>query len=274
MNAWKKFNVYDISKDIFCLNDCGLNNGCKDIHYIKNFNNYQYLDTSNVDKYKSIVEQNIVVKIFKSHNYFYSNNYIHLYPIITPPDGNCLFHSIAIQIYGCPDINLVFKKLLINFMTSSKYIEKIKEYWFIELMKTYKILNIELDKNTVDSEWGYDLKSIISNNCSQGALSIFLLSHIIRRPIFIISYEENELTGLYLPFMIDFSIYNKNPIFIYYSNGHFTSLMLMKKNNNKIIISNNFINVKFLNENIDIDYLSIWLNDPNYDNNHLIFSVI
>ena len=45
MNAWKKFNVYDISKDIFCLNDCGLNNGCKDIHYIKKiYNTITYLE--------------------------------------------------------------------------------------------------------------------------------------------------------------------------------------------------------------------------------------
>ena len=275
MNIWK--NIINPSPEllpIFCLQDCGLNNNCSNIHYIKDFDSYLYINESNIEKYKMLVDQNIIDKIMKFHDYFFLNDYIHLYPIITPPDGNCLFHSISIQIFGYPDINMILKKTIIHLIKLTEYITKIKEYWYIELINNYNNLNIELDKQTIETEWNHDVLSIISNNSPQGALSLLLLSHIIRRPIFVISHEINELTGLYLPFLIDFSIYNKNPIIIYYSNGHFSAFGLMKKNNHKIAFHRNFINVKFCNEEIDHGYLSLWLHNVEINDIYLFCSII
>lgn len=275
MNIWRQYTVpSNRSFHTFCLHDCGMKDNCSNIHFIEECNSYLYIDESNISIYKELVDHTIIRKIVEYHDYFFLSGYIHLYPIATPPDGNCLFHSISIQIYGYPDEKMILKKTILHFLQLSSYIDKIKEYWYIELVKTYQELGVDLDKNTADTEWDHDIMPILSNNSPQGGLSIFLLSHIIRRPIFVISHEQNELTGLYLPFLLDLSIYNKNPIVIYYSNGHFSAFGCMKKGNDQLMIQHEFINVKFCKEEIDHGYLSLWLHDVKMNDKYLFCSII
>ena len=275
MNIWKQHVIpSNTSFYTFCLYNCGINGGCPHIHFIEESCSLLYLNESNISIYKELIDHSIIRKIVKYHDYFFLNGYVHLYPIVTPPDGNCLFHSISIQIYGYPDENMIIKNTLLHLFQLTSYIDKIKEYWYIELVKTYKKLEVDLDKNTVDTEWKHDILPILSNNCSQGGLSIFLLSHIIRRPIFVISHEQNELTGLYLPFLLDLSIYNKNPIVIYYSNGHFSAFGCMKKGNDQLMIQHEFINVKFCKEVIDHGYLSLWLHDVKLNDKYLFCRLV
>ena len=277
MNNWAnvlKINKNNISNDIFCYHDCNLSKNCNYIHLLSNFNNYYFLNIYNRNIYNRLLDLNILKCLKNKNNYFFSKEYINLYPIFTLPDGNCLFHAIAIQMYGVPDLNLDLKKLLLHFFQSNKYKNKIKEYWNIEMTRSYKILNIELNQNIIDTEWKYELKCIFSKDGHQGLLSIFLLSHIIRRAIIIVSSFENELEGVYLPFLIDFKLYNKNPVFIYYHNNHFTSLMCMKNNNNDFILSNKPLKIHFYNNNQDDDYLALWFHNYRKTDNYIISSLI
>ena len=276
MNSWinvLKINKNNISKDIFCYYDCNLSSNCKNIHYLSNFNNYYFLNNDNRNLYNKLLDLNIIKCLKDTNNYFFSKDYINLYPIFTLPDGNCLFHAIAIQIYGIPDINLDLKNLLLHFIQSQK--DRIKEYWNIEIERSYKILNIELNQNIIDTEWKYELKCIFSKNAHQGLLSIFLLANIIRRAIIIVSSHENELEGLYLPFLIDFKLYNKNPIFIYYHNNHFTTMMCMKNNNNinEFILSNKPLIIHFYENDNDNDYLALWFHNYRKTDNYIISSL-
>jgi len=265
MNRWKDlFALEDlgnsIKNDIVCFYDCINIDKCLEIHYLSNFKNYYFLNESNIPIYKDLIDQKLIELVFKHHEYFLIQKYINLYPIITPPDGNCLFHAVLIQIYGIPDINLELKKLILHFMFSAKYFSKIKEYWKYEIIRNYQNLKIELTNNIIETEWNHEMKSIMCNNAQQGCLSIFLLSHIVRRAIIIVSPIENELKGLYLPFLLDLKLYNKNPIFVYYHNSHFTSLMCMKKENNitKFIMSDKPLLVHFYDGIMDDNFLSIW----------------
>ena len=254
-----------IKDDIFCYNECQQNKNCVEIHHLMNFSNYFFLNINNITKYKLLIDHPIVESILKYHNHFLLHNYIHLYPIITPPDGNCLFHAVAITLYGVPDRNLYLKNLILHFICSKKYIYKIKEYWTYELTKEYQNLGIKLTDSIIETEWLQEVESITKNNSQQGGLSIFLLANIIRRAIIIISPDNNQLQGLYLPFLIDFKIYNKNPIFIYFHNNHYTSLMLMKNNDSSQIILNNKKLVLHYYEGEPCDqFLSLWFN--NFEN--------
>ena len=296
MEIWKKekdiYIKYEkVSNEIICLSNYLSNNNnirckdinCNEIHIILNLSNNYYTIDFSISNYTDLIDFTINDNICNNHIYLIDKSYINLIPIISPPDGNCLLHSVCISLFGVPDLELIFKKLLLHFLSSNKYLDSIKKYWIKELYNNYKNVELDINNEFINTEWYSDLDMITSNNSSIGSLGIFLLSHIIRRSIIIYSDEENYniygLDGLYIPFLLDYSIYNKNPIFLYYSNCHYTPLLKTTIENKNTIIIHNFnkkkpLNCHFNDTKINISFLNTWFNNVKIEDRYLKIDII
>ncbi|CAF0818005.1 unnamed protein product [Brachionus calyciflorus] len=186
-----------------------------------------------------------------------------LYPMSTSGDGNCLLHAASLAMWGLHDRSLVLRKAL------HSTLENIKENnsplwrrWKWEQMCQNKKYNLIFSDEEWSREWNSLLKlssykpRVSLDNVSNGEtvslvnldgqvyfesleeFHVFLLAHILQRPIIIVSdtmlhdadgqpLAPIPFGGIYLPFECEVNSCQRFPLVLAYDSAHFSALVLM-----------------------------------------------
>lgn len=159
-----------------------------------------------------------------------------LVAIETKANGNCLLNAARIAIDSIRDTDLHLRHELHSFIKSDKHNSNLYKIWRIYELEAQKQPNISLSKEQWVREWrklvidaSPDL--ISENQCAQlGKIHIFALANMLKTAIIVMTTEcsirpihHNDICGIYLPYL--FPAEQRRPIFIAYSERHFSTLL-------------------------------------------------
>lgn len=197
----------------------------------------------------------------------------------TSGDGNCLLHAASLSMWGLHDRTLVLRKALHSTLESLKENHSpLWRRWKWEQMCQNKKFNLIYSEEEWSKEWKSLLKlssykpRISLDNVSQSEsvnlvnqegqvyfesleeFHVFLLAHILQRPIIIVSdtmLHDSDgqplapipFGGIYLPLECDISSCQRFPLVLAYDSAHFSALVLM--NDQEL----DYSNIKYLNVN-------------------------
>lgn len=177
-------------------------------------------------------------------------------PIQTPGDGNCLLHSIWLERFGHPDINLDGRKML------HKYLQSISEnnVFYKRWRDQQTIWNEEDGFSLNDDEWRREWMLNVSlasteyqpNSTMLHQLEIshvFALANMIKRPIIVLAnmwlyvnntiFTRNRFVGVYLPFSSPPRACENMPLIIGYHESHFSAMANVCKEKLELPLINN-----------------------------------
>ena len=200
-----------------------------------------------------------------------------LYPMVTSGDGNCLLHAASLAMWGLHDRYLILRKALHSTLKDIKddNTSALWRRWKWEQMCQNRKYGLIYDDDEWSKEWQSLLKlssyqprvNLNNNNSTQDKTSsnnvnsnktngngaqqdntcyfesleefhVFLLAHILKRPIIIVSdtmlHDLNgeplspiPFGGIYLPFECDINKCHRYPLVLAYDSAHFSALVLM-----------------------------------------------
>ncbi|RNA24095.1 OTU domain-containing 7B-like isoform X1 [Brachionus plicatilis] len=186
-----------------------------------------------------------------------------LYPMSTSGDGNCLLHAASLSMWGLHDRSLVLRKALHSTLENLKENQSaLWRRWKWEQMCQNKKLNLIYSDEEWSSEWNALLKlssykprvSLDSIAQKESAnlvnqegqvyfesleeFHVFLLAHILQRPIIIVSdtmLHDSDgqplapipFGGIYLPVECEPESCQRFPLVLAYDSAHFSALVLM-----------------------------------------------
>ena len=234
----------------------------------------------------------------------WNNEFSHLTPLQTSGDGNCLLHAVSIGMWGVHDRELILRNALHQTLNGAAS-DKFKERWIFETKtknnaleyseETINILWKELQESSSSVPVVNDFGKVNFQYLEQ--LHIFVLAHIIRRPIIVYSEQRMDISnyqlgsssvliaddermdGIYLPLLWPTEVCRKDPLALSFHSSHFASVVSSVQNQNVEdteirgevvskfpLVYENFspINIRFLTEeekNIPKDdFLLRWMN--------------
>lgn len=186
-----------------------------------------------------------------------------LYPMSTSGDGNCLLHAASLSMWGLHDRSLVLRRALHSTLENLKENQSpLWRRWKWEQMCQNKKLNLIYSDEEWSNEWNALLKlssykprvslegiaqkdsvNLVNQDGqvyfeSLEEFHVFLLAHILQRPIIIVAdtmLHDSDgqplapipFGGIYLPLECQTESCQRFPLVLAYDSAHFSALVLM-----------------------------------------------
>uniref|UniRef100_A0AAQ4RA09 ubiquitinyl hydrolase 1 n=1 Tax=Gasterosteus aculeatus aculeatus TaxID=481459 RepID=A0AAQ4RA09_GASAC len=178
-----------------------------------------------------------------------------LLPLATTGDGNCLLHAASLGMWGFHDRDLMLRKSLYTMMKSGAERDALKRRWRWQQTQQNK-------EDEWEREWNELLKLASSeprthlskNGHTSGGVDnsedpvyesleefhVFVLAHVLRRPIVVVAdtmlrdsggeaFAPIPFGGLYLPLEVPPSRCHCSPLVLAYDQAHFSALVSMEQ---------------------------------------------
>nr|XP_046193420.1 OTU domain-containing protein 7A-like [Oncorhynchus gorbuscha] len=185
-----------------------------------------------------------------------------LLPLATTGDGNCLLHAASLGMWGFHDRDLVLRKSLYGMMKSGAEREALKRRWRWQQTQQNKESGLVYTEEEWEREWNELLKLASSeprthsskNNNNTGGVDnsedpvyesleefhVFVLAHVLRRPIIVVAdtmlrdsggeaFAPIPFGGLYLPLEVPPNLCHCSPLVLAYDQAHFSALVSMEQ---------------------------------------------
>lgn len=167
--------------------------------------------------------------------------------------GDCLLDSLMQTLFGCYDENQILRNALFESMKTNTHSGKA----FYNVFKRYEYefaysLNFQTNEQLIEQEYREQLNAAERSQAQLGQIHLFVLAHILRRPIICYSVgsikslhnpvgvvnedlDYSTIGGIYLPVLFwDQNKISRTPVAIAYTRFHFSALV------NGINIPNNY----------------------------------
>ncbi|XP_056138146.1 OTU domain-containing protein 7A [Lampris incognitus] len=185
-----------------------------------------------------------------------------LLPLATTGDGNCLLHAASLGMWGFHDRDLMLRKSLYIMMKSGTERAALKRRWRWQQTQQNKESGLVYTEEEWEKEWSELLKLASSEprthlskngNTSGGVdnsedpvyesleeFHVFVLAHVLRRPIVVVAdtmlrdsggeaFAPIPFGGLYLPLEVPPSRCHCSPLVLAYDQAHFSALVSMEQ---------------------------------------------
>uniref|UniRef100_A0A671U243 ubiquitinyl hydrolase 1 n=1 Tax=Sparus aurata TaxID=8175 RepID=A0A671U243_SPAAU len=185
-----------------------------------------------------------------------------LLPLATTGDGNCLLHAASLGMWGFHDRDLMLRKSLYTMMKSGAERDALKRRWRWQQTQQNKESGLVYTEEEWEREWNELLKLASSEprthlskngNTSGGVdnsedpvyesleeFHVFVLAHVLRRPIVVVAdtmlrdsggeaFAPIPFGGLYLPLEVPPSRCHCSPLVLAYDQAHFSALVSMEQ---------------------------------------------
>ncbi len=181
----------------------------------------------------------------------------------TESDGNCLTHAAAVGSWGIHDRKLLLRNAVRSFLldatsgedevanSGKKVVRLIRKAWEEELGKH----GVVLEKEALDFEWAElarqaENTTLVDGLTVQGAkpkhkggcfaymeaCHIYILAHVLRRPLILFATDwvdhtgrqlasADEIAGVYLPLELPRTLCSRTPLLLAYDGFHFSPLV-------------------------------------------------
>ncbi|KAM4600662.1 OTU domain-containing protein 7B [Polymixia lowei] len=183
-----------------------------------------------------------------------------LLPLATSGDGNCLLHAASLGMWGFHDRDLMLRKSLYALMDHGQEREALRRRWRWQQTQQNKESGLVYTEEEWQKEWNELLKLAsseprihYSTNGSNGAESseepvyesleefhVFVLAHVLRRPIVVVAdtmlrdsggeaFAPIPFGGIYLPLEVPAAKCHRSPLVLAYDQAHFSALVSMEQ---------------------------------------------
>ncbi|XP_048887386.1 OTU domain-containing protein 7A-like [Brienomyrus brachyistius] len=185
-----------------------------------------------------------------------------LLPLTTTGDGNCLLHAASLGMWGFHDRDLVLRKSLYAMMKSGAERNALKRRWRWQQTQQNKESGLVYTEEEWEREWSELLRLASSEprahvNKSDGMTGgvdnseepvyesleefhVFVLAHVLRRPIVVVAdtmlrdsggeaFAPIPFGGLYLPLEVPPNQCHCSPLVLAYDQAHFSALVSMEQ---------------------------------------------
>ncbi|XP_061826347.1 OTU domain-containing protein 7A [Nerophis lumbriciformis] len=185
-----------------------------------------------------------------------------LLPLATTGDGNCLLHAASLGMWGFHDRDLMLRKSLYTMMKSGAERDALKRRWRWQQTQQNKESGLVYTEEEWEREWNELLKLASSeprthlskNGNANGGVDnsedpvyesleefhVFVLAHVLRRPIVVVAdtmlrdsggeaFAPIPFGGLYLPLEVPPSRCHCSPLVLAYDQAHFSALVSMEQ---------------------------------------------
>uniref|UniRef100_A0A8C7YWX8 ubiquitinyl hydrolase 1 n=1 Tax=Oryzias sinensis TaxID=183150 RepID=A0A8C7YWX8_9TELE len=185
-----------------------------------------------------------------------------LLPLATTGDGNCLLHAASLGMWGFHDRDLMLRKSLYTMMKSGAERDALKRRWRWQQTQQNKESGLVYTEEEWEREWNELLKLASSEprshlskngNTSGGVdnsedpvyesleeFHVFVLAHVLRRPIVVVAdtmlrdsggeaFAPIPFGGLYLPLEVPPTRCHCSPLVLAYDQAHFSALVSMEQ---------------------------------------------
>ncbi|XP_016056309.1 PREDICTED: OTU domain-containing protein 7A [Miniopterus natalensis] len=185
-----------------------------------------------------------------------------LLPLATTGDGNCLLHAASLGMWGFHDRDLVLRKALYTMMRTGAEREALKRRWRWQQTQQNKESGLVYTEDEWEREWTELLKlasseprTHFSKNSGTGGgvdnsedpvyesleeFHVFVLAHILRRPIVVVAdtmlrdsggeaFAPIPFGGIYLPLEVPPNRCHCSPLVLAYDQAHFSALVSMEQ---------------------------------------------
>ncbi|XP_067090831.1 OTU domain-containing protein 7A [Osmerus mordax] len=185
-----------------------------------------------------------------------------LLPLATTGDGNCLLHAASLGMWGFHDRDLVLRKSLYAMMKTGAEREALKRRWRWQQTQQNKESGLVYTEEEWEREWNELLKLASSeprshlsrNGNTTGGVDnseepvyesleefhVFVLAHVLRRPIVVVAdtmlrdsggeaFAPIPFGGLYLPLEVPPNRCHCSPLVLAYDQAHFSALVSMEQ---------------------------------------------
>ncbi|XP_039102230.1 OTU domain-containing protein 7B isoform X2 [Hyaena hyaena] len=188
-----------------------------------------------------------------------------LLPLATTGDGNCLLHAASLGMWGFHDRDLMLRKALYALMEKGAEKEALKRRWRWQQTQQNKESGLVYTEDEWQKEWNELIKLASSEprmhlgtngaNCggvesseepvyeSLEEFHVFVLAHVLRRPIVVVAdtmlrdsggeaFAPIPFGGIYLPLEVPASQCHRSPLVLAYDQAHFSALVSMEQKEN------------------------------------------
>lgn len=183
-----------------------------------------------------------------------------LLPLATSGDGNCLLHAASLGMWGFHDRDLMLRKSLYALMDHGLERDALKRRWRWQQTQQNKESGLVYTEEEWQKEWNELLKLAsseprihYSTNGTNGAESseepvyesleefhVFVLAHVLRRPIVVVAdtmlrdsggeaFAPIPFGGIYLPLEVPAARCHRSPLVLAYDQAHFSALVSMEQ---------------------------------------------
>uniref|UniRef100_A0A8C9TRR8 ubiquitinyl hydrolase 1 n=1 Tax=Scleropages formosus TaxID=113540 RepID=A0A8C9TRR8_SCLFO len=186
-----------------------------------------------------------------------------LLPLATSGDGNCLLHAASLGMWGFHDRDLMLRKSLYALMDHGQEREALMRRWRWQQTQQNKESGLVYTEDEWQKEWNELLKlasseprihySTNSSNGSSGLetseepvyesleeFHVFVLAHVLRRPIVVVAdtmlrdsggeaFAPIPFGGIYLPLEVPAVKCHRSPLVLAYDQAHFSALVSMEQ---------------------------------------------
>ncbi|XP_017288825.1 OTU domain-containing protein 7B isoform X2 [Kryptolebias marmoratus] len=183
-----------------------------------------------------------------------------LLPLATSGDGNCLLHAASLGMWGFHDRDLMLRKSLYALMDHGLEREALKRRWRWQQTQQNKESGLVYTEEEWQKEWNELLKLAsseprihYSTNGTNGTESsdepvyesleefhVFVLAHVLRRPIVVVAdtmlrdsggeaFAPIPFGGIYLPLEVPAAKCHRSPLVLAYDQAHFSALVSMEQ---------------------------------------------
>ncbi|XP_028678970.2 OTU domain-containing protein 7A [Erpetoichthys calabaricus] len=185
-----------------------------------------------------------------------------LLPLATTGDGNCLLHAASLGMWGFHDRDLMLRKSLYAMMKSGTEREALKRRWRWQQTQQNKESGLVYTEEEWEREWNELLKLASSeprthlnkNGVTSGGVDnsedpvyesleefhVFVLAHVLRRPIVVVAdtmlrdsggeaFAPIPFGGIYLPLEVPPNRCHCSPLVLAYDQAHFSALVSMEQ---------------------------------------------
>uniref|UniRef100_A0A8C6BJS6 ubiquitinyl hydrolase 1 n=1 Tax=Monodon monoceros TaxID=40151 RepID=A0A8C6BJS6_MONMO len=172
-----------------------------------------------------------------------------LLPLATTGDGNCLLHAASLGMWGFHDRDLVLRKALYTMMRTGAEREALKRRWRWQQTQQNKEVGTcrrgragttpRMAKARAGSGSGMDnAEDPVYESLEE--FHVFVLAHILRRPIVVVAdtmlrdsggeaFAPIPFGGIYLPLEVPPNRCHCSPLVLAYDQAHFSALVSMEQ---------------------------------------------
>uniref|UniRef100_A0A671FP04 ubiquitinyl hydrolase 1 n=1 Tax=Rhinolophus ferrumequinum TaxID=59479 RepID=A0A671FP04_RHIFE len=178
-----------------------------------------------------------------------------LLPLATTGDGNCLLHAASLGMWGFHDRDLVLRKALYTMMRTGAEREALKRRWRWQQTQQNKEEEWEREWTELLKLASSEPRTHFSKNSGSGGgvdnaedpvyesleeFHVFVLAHILRRPIVVVAdtmlrdsggeaFAPIPFGGIYLPLEVPPNRCHCSPLVLAYDQAHFSALVSMEQ---------------------------------------------
>nr|XP_020759820.1 LOW QUALITY PROTEIN: OTU domain-containing protein 7A [Odocoileus virginianus texanus] len=178
-----------------------------------------------------------------------------LLPLATTGDGNCLLHAASLGMWGFHDRDLVLRKALYTMMRTGAEREALKRRWRWQQTQQNKEEEWEREWTELLKLASSEPRTHFSKNGGSGGgmdnaedpvyesleeFHVFVLAHILRRPIVVVAdtmlrdsggeaFAPIPFGGIYLPLEVPPNRCHCSPLVLAYDQAHFSALVSMEQ---------------------------------------------